>query len=80
MHNGLNMLDDMVNDLVDHWLVDNFAVHDRLVDNFVVHDRLVDNLAVYDSLVVRNDNLVDETLSHFRVCLGFEVMTSCTLF
>ena len=53
------MLDNMVNDLVDHWLVDNFAVHDRFVDNFVVHDRLVDNFAVYDSLVVRNDNFVD---------------------
>lgn len=59
MHNGLNMLNDMVNDLVDHWLVDNFAVHDRLGDNFVVHDGLVYNLRVYDSLVVRNDNFVD---------------------
>ena len=46
MHNRLNMLDDMVNDLVDHWLMDNFAVHDRLVDNFVVHNRLVDNFLV----------------------------------
>ena len=30
--------------------------------------------------MVRNDNIVDETLSHFRICLGFNVMTSCTLF
>lgn len=89
MQHGLNMLDNMVHDLVDHWLMDNFAVddwlvdyfamYDRLVDNVAMHDRLVDNFAVHDSLVVRNDNVVDETLGYFRVCLGFDVMTSCSL-